>query len=63
MIDPTPNERHAMKLGGQAGGEFLNSIGVTDLATMTVDQWDTFISCVVGGYTEQLSGLDDEIPF
>ena len=35
MIDPTPNEAEAMTVGGQQGGEYLESIGKSDLATLT----------------------------
>jgi hypothetical protein len=35
MIDPTPNERNAIDHAGAMGGEFLDSIGESDLATLT----------------------------
>ena len=35
MIDPTPNERAAMVHGGAMGGEYLDSLGKTDLAQLS----------------------------
>ena len=57
MIDPTPNERAAMEHGGQMGGEYLDSLGKTDLATFTAEEWSTFIECVVTGYCDCLREL------
>lgn len=57
MIDSTPNEMQAMNVGGQHGGEFLESIGKSDLATLTVTEWDRFIDAVVTGYCDQLRAL------
>jgi len=34
MIDPTPNEKAAVVNGGRMGGEYLDSIGKTDLETL-----------------------------
>ncbi|MEI7601188.1 MAG: DUF6511 domain-containing protein [Aestuariivirga sp.] len=57
MIDPTPNEKAAMTHGGQMGGEYLDSLGKTDLATLTVLEWDCFIEMVVTGYCDHLREL------
>ena len=35
MIDPTPNEQAAMAAGGDAAGAYLESLGRSDLATLT----------------------------
>lgn len=40
--------------GGAEGGAYLDTIGKTDLATMTEDQWREFLSKVIGGYREFL---------
>lgn len=40
--------------GGNAGGECLDSIGITDLVTLTVEQYQQYVECVVGGYIEHL---------
>jgi hypothetical protein len=57
MIDPTPNEMQAMTVGGQQGGVYLESIGKSDLATLTETEWDRFIDAVVTGYCDHLREL------
>ena len=57
MIDPTPNESEAMTVGGQQGGDYLESIGKSDLATLTETEWDHFIDAVVTGYCDHLRAL------
>lgn len=57
MIDPTPNESEAMNVGGQHGGEYLESIGKSDLATLTETEWDTFVEVIVTGYCDHLREL------
>lgn len=50
--------------GGQKGGEYLDSIGKTDLATLTADEWAELCRQIVGGYREALKGrLRNEAPF
>ncbi len=57
MIDSTPNETEAMTVGGQMGGEYLESIGKSDLATLTETEWGRFIEAVVTGYCDHLREL------
>lgn len=57
MIDPTPNEMQAMTVGGQQGGEYLESLGKSDLATLTETEWERFIDAVVTGYCDHLREL------
>lgn len=57
MIDPTPNERDAMRAAGRLAGEYLDSIGKTDLATLTGEEWTNFIDAVVTGYGDRLQEL------
>lgn len=57
MIDPTPNERAALSNAAQMGGEYLDSLGRTDLATLTTDEWEYFIEAVVTGYCDHLREL------
>ena len=54
MIDKTHDEQAALVAGGNAGGEYLDSIGITDLVTLTVEQYQQYVECVVGGYIEHL---------
>lgn len=74
MIDPTLNERAAMTEGGMGGGEYLESIGKTDLVTLTQAEWDTFVEVIVTGYCDhlrelaaqdrkRLDGMTPEVPF
>ena len=57
MIDPTPNEAEAMTVRGRMGGEYLESIGKSDLATLTEHEWDRFVDAVVTGYCDHLREL------
>ena len=57
MIDPTPNERAAIAHGGAMGGEYLESIGKTDLAGLTDTEWLSFVEAVVTGYCDALRNL------
>ncbi len=57
MIDPTEFERQAMDHAGEQGGEYLESIGKTDLAKLTTDEWSTFINCVCSGYVDRLGEI------
>lgn len=54
MIDPTPNEETAALFGGSQGGEYLESIGKTNLAALSAEEWKTFLLCVVGGYSTKM---------
>jgi hypothetical protein len=57
MIDPTPNEKAAMTHGGTMGGEYLESIGKTNLAQLSVEEWHTLIEVIVTGYCDHLRDL------
>lgn len=50
--------------GGEEGGQFLDDIGKTDLATLTPDEWHEFCRRLVAGYRKALvTGLKNEAPF
>lgn len=50
--------------GGNAGGEYLDKIGKTDLGELTEAEWSAFCMALVGGYREALQGrLKNESPF
>lgn len=50
--------------GGAEGGQFLDDIGKTDLATLTPDEWHEFLRRIVAGYRKALSqSLRNEAPF
>ncbi|CAA7615758.1 DUF6511 domain-containing protein [Magnetospirillum sp. UT-4] len=57
MIDPTPNEIAAMEFGGRMGGEYLDHLGKTDLATLSAEQWAIFVEAIVIGYGDHLRDL------
>ena len=57
MIDPTPNERAAIRHGGDMGGEVLDSLGRTDLALLSEAEWLTFVEAIVTGYCDHLREL------
>ena len=57
MIDPTPNERAAIAHGGAMGGEYLDSLGKTDLTQLSFEEWQTLIEVIVTGYCDHLRDL------
>jgi Family of unknown function (DUF6511) len=57
MTDPTPNERAAMAHGGAMGGEYLDSLAKTDLAQLSLEEWQTLIEVIVTGYCDHLRDL------
>lgn len=57
MIDPTSNEQAAIAHAGAMGGEYLDSIGKTDLARLTGLEWSTFVEAVIAGYCDHLRDL------
>lgn len=57
MIDPDEHETAAIEAAGEFGGEYLESIGKTDLATMTVEEWLAFVEAIVTGYQDKLVAL------
>ena len=74
MIDPTPNEQAAMAAGGDAAGGYLESLGKSDLATLTPAEWRQLIEIVVTGYCDtlrelaaqdrgRLDGMAERIPY
>lgn len=61
--DLRQNELDAALYGGQMAGEYLDEIGKTDLAKLTVKEWQRF--CVLlaqNAYMKRLD-LDTEVPF
>lgn len=58
MIDPTPNEIQALMGTSDMAGEYLESIGKTDLAALSYEEWMTLIEVIVTAYTDKLRVLD-----
>ena len=55
MIDKNKNEIAAIDAGGNAGGEYLDSIQKTDLGKLSVEEWDQFVECIITGYVDHLT--------
>lgn len=54
MVDPNEHEQAAIEAAGPVAGEYLESIGKTDLAVLTPDEWLTFLEVVVTAYQDAL---------
>lgn len=54
MIDPTGLERAAMDHAGEQAGEYMETLGKTDLATFSPDEFGTFINVICTAYIEHL---------
>jgi hypothetical protein len=64
MIDPSEHEVAALEAASPLAGEYLESIGKTDLATMSEDEWMTLLDVVVTGFQDNLIRLkSSEAPF
>jgi|GEM_PF-3300670 len=57
MIDPTPNEQDALNAGAQSGGAYLDTLGATDLAELSLKDWQAFIEIIVTAYCDHLRDL------
>lgn len=47
-------ERQALDHGGDKGGEFLDELGITDLAKLQEHEWREFLTKVMSGYSERM---------
>jgi hypothetical protein len=61
MIDPNEHELAAMEHAGEMAGEYLDSLGKSDLAAMTADEWRTLIEVICGGYVDRLGAIAEEM--
>jgi hypothetical protein len=57
MIDPNEHERAAMMLASERAGEFIESLGVTDMVEWSREQWGQFIEVICTGYIDKLIDL------
>jgi uncharacterized protein DUF6511 len=57
MIDPTPNEQDALNEGAQSGGAFLDDLDQTDLAQLSLKDWQAFIEVIITAYCDHLRDL------
>lgn len=57
-------EAIASTFGGDHGGEYLDTIGKTDLASLTTDEWQEFCRRIVAGYRVAMTTeLKNAAPF
>ena len=68
MIDPTERELAAMRAAGPRAGEYIESLGKTDMALFTVEEFTTLIQVIVSAYQSAKTEFDinntwDDIPF
>ncbi|MBF0462238.1 MAG: hypothetical protein HQL87_12665 [Magnetococcales bacterium] len=68
MIDPTQRELAAIRAAGPKAGEYIESLGRTDMALFSVEEFTTLIQVVVSAYLEAKATFDvnntwDDIPF
>jgi hypothetical protein len=61
MIDTTEYEREAIAHGGSLAGEYLETLGKTDLAVMTPQEYDAFNEVAITGYVERLGEIADHL--
>jgi hypothetical protein len=54
MIDPNKHESQALSVACQSGGEYVESLGKTDLAAFTQEQWATLIEVAVTAFQDSL---------
>jgi hypothetical protein len=64
MIDPNQHETKALAAACQAGGEYVESLAKTDLASFTTAEWSTLIDVVVTAFQDALrTAYADDPPF
>jgi hypothetical protein len=61
MVDPNEHELAAMAAASDRAGEYIESLGVSDMAQWTGQQWSQFIEVVCGGYVDELCQKQAEI--
>jgi coenzyme F420-reducing hydrogenase delta subunit len=57
MIDANEHELAAMMQASDRAGEFIESVGATDMAAWSREQWGQFIEVICTGYVEKLIDL------
>ena len=64
MIHPNIHEKNALADACLSGGEYVESIGKTDLATWTEHEWSTLIDVIVTRFQDSLrTAYADDPPF
>jgi hypothetical protein len=57
MVDPNDHEMAAMMQASERAGEFIESLGKTDMAAWSSEQWGQFIEVICTGYVDKLTEL------
>jgi hypothetical protein len=60
MVDPTEHEVAAMRAASPVAGEYVESLGKTDLAAFSADEWLMLIEVIVIAYTDTLRDLTND---
>ena len=55
MVDPDEHEIAAIAAASPLAGEYLESIGKTDLARLTEAEWLTLLEVIVTAYQDELA--------
>lgn len=64
MIDPTEREIAAIRAASKPAGEYIESIGQTDMAQWSSAIWLGFLETVITAYGDEMGKLkDSDIPF
>jgi hypothetical protein len=65
MIDPTRHERAAMDHAVAMAGEYIESLGRTDLMAWSPEEFASLIEVIVTAFTDHLRehGDDPEVPY
>jgi hypothetical protein len=54
MVDPDEHEIAAIAAASPMAGEYLDSIGKTDLAVLTESEWLTLLEVIITAYQDAL---------
>jgi hypothetical protein len=60
VIDPDEHEKAAIAAASPMAGEYLDSIGKTDLATLTDTEWLTLLEVIITAYQDELARRLDQ---
>jgi hypothetical protein len=60
VIDPDEHETAAIAAASPMAGEYLDSIGKTDLATLTDAEWLTLLEVIITAYQDELARRLDQ---
>ena len=66
MVDPTPHERAAMDHAVAMAGEYVESLGRTDLMAWSSEEFAALIEVIVTAFTDrlrELAGRPEEVPY